>query len=175
MENGIETQTANSSSSPKTKGTPRRNYKKEFAQAVAERNDLHEKLLRTAAEFDNFRKRVMNERAEWNDRATAELITAILPIMDDLERFAAVDENNKDFDVLLQGVVLILKNFKRILGDYGLVELDTVNQPFDPEKHDALLQMQVKDVEPDIVVEQHVKGYEFKDQVIRHAKVIVSK
>ncbi|MBN1479835.1 nucleotide exchange factor GrpE [candidate division KSB1 bacterium] len=172
MEKETETQKANDISS--TTRTKRRNYKKELEQAIAEKNELQEKLLRTAAEFDNYRKRVNNERAEWIDRASADLIASILPILDDLERFAAV-ESDQDFETLHKGVVLILKNFQRILDDYGLVELDTINKPFDPEKHDALLQVQLDDVEPDTVVEQHLKGYEFRDKVIRHAKVIVSK
>jgi len=157
------------------KKTKRRNYKKELEQAVAEKNELLEKLLRTAAEFDNYRKRVNNEKLAWIDNGKAELISSILPVLDDLERFASVDSENQDFEALHQGVVIILKNFKKALGDSGLVEMEPINEPFDPEKHDALIQMEREDLQPDIVIEQHQKGYEFKDQVLRHAKVVVSK
>lgn len=168
-------ETEKSGSTKKTSEKPkRRNYKKELQQAVAERDELKEKLLRTAAEFDNFRKRTNNEKPEWMDIARGEILTAVLPILDDLQRFSVVDEN-KDYDALHKGVELIAKNFQKILTDIGLVEMDTIDQPFDPEKHDALMQMPVDDKDADIVVEQHLKGYEFKDKVLRHAQVIVSK
>lgn len=152
----------------------RRNYKKELEKVTAERDDLKEKLLRTAAEFDNFRKRTNNEKPEWMDMARGEILTSILPVLDDLLRFTAVDEK-KDYDTLHAGVELVVKNFQKILKDHGLVEMDAVGQPFDPEKHDALMQMPVEGQDADIVVEQHLKGYEYKDKVLRHAQVIVSK
>jgi len=175
-EKKIESESQSKNNTPVTEkqAAIRRNYKKELQQALAEKNDLKDKLLRTAAEFDNFRKRTNNEKPEWMDQARADLITAILPVLDDLQRFMAADEN-KDYEVLHAGVEMITKNFQKILGDYGLKEMEAVGQPFDPEKHDALLQMEVQDKEPDIVVEQHIKGYEFKDKVLRHAQVIVSK
>ncbi|MBN1560066.1 nucleotide exchange factor GrpE [candidate division KSB1 bacterium] len=153
----------------------RRNYKKELERAIAEKNEYLERLLRTAAEFDNFRKRVNNEKLELIEKGNADLISAILPILDDLERFASLGAENCDFEALHQGVILILKNFTKILGDFGLVEMAPLNKPFDPEKHEALLQMEMKDTAPDIVIEQHLKGYELKDKVLRHAKVVVSK
>ncbi|MBN1466056.1 nucleotide exchange factor GrpE [candidate division KSB1 bacterium] len=153
----------------------RKNYKKELERAVAEKEQLLEKLLRTAAEFDNFRKRVYNEKQELIEKGNADLITAVLPILDDLERFAALSGENCDFAALQQGVSMILKNFIKILGDYGLVEMAPLNKPFDPEKQEAIMQMERKDTPSDIVIEQHVKGYELKDKVLRHAKVVVSK
>lgn len=153
----------------------RKNYKKELEKAVAERDQLLEKLLRTAAEFDNYRKRVANEKIELIERGNADLIAAVLPILDDLERFAAVSNEKCDFAALQQGVSMILRNFKKILSDFGLVEMEPLNKPFDPEKQQALLQMERQDSAPDIVIEQHVKGYELKDKVLRHARVVVSK
>ncbi len=174
-EKKIESETQNSGSrSKESEKTKRRNYKTELQQAVAERDELKEKLLRTAAEFDNFRKRTNNEKPEWMDLARGEILTAILPVLDDLLRFTAPDDN-KDYQTLHTGVELVVKNFKKILSDYGLVEMQTVGRPFDPEKHDALMQMPVDGKEADIVVEEHLKGYEFKDKVLRHAQVIVSK
>ncbi len=172
---GSDTQTTSDSPEKTSQQKKRRNYKKELEKTVAEKNDLRDKLLRTAAEFDNFRKRVNNEKPEWMDQARAQVLGAILPVFDDLQRVADVEDEKKDYEALHAGLMLVLKNFSKILGDLGLVEMETVNQPFDPEKHDALMQMSVPDVESDIVVDQHVKGYEYKDKVLRHAKVIVSK
>ena len=132
-------------------------------------------MLRVAAEFDNYCKRVANERLEWMQQAQTTLIESVLPVLDDLERIESANDEQKDYETLHDGILLILKSFRKILSDYGLVEMKTVGEPFDPEKHDALLQIETKDKEPDVVVEQHLKGYEFKDKVIRHAKVIVSK
>ena len=174
-ENVIEAEKESGTPQHKVQKPKRRNYKKELERAIAEKNELLEKLLRTAAEFDNFRKRVNNEKLELIEKGNADLINSILPILDDLERFASAGHENHDFKALHQGVVMILKNFKKTLADFGLTEMETVEQPFDPEKHEALLQMEKEGVEPDIVIEQHLKGYEFKDKVLRHAKVIVSK
>lgn len=169
-----ETQPKSDSAEKTSQKTKKRNYKKELEHAVAERDELQEKLLRMAAEFDNFRKRTNNEKPEWMDLARGEVLTSILPVLDDLLRFSVVDEK-KDYDALLAGVELIVKNFNKVLADNGLVEMETIDQPFDPEKHDALMQMDVDGKDADIVVDQHLKGYEFKDKVLRHAQVIVSK
>ncbi len=173
-DNKIEKEKKSGSTKKTSEKPKRRHYKKELQQAAAERDELKEKLLRTAAEFDNFRKRTNNEKPEWMDVARGEILAAVLPVLDDLQRFSIVDEY-KDYDALHKGVELIAKNFHKILTDSGLVEMDTINQPFDPEKHDALMQMPVDGAEADIVVEEHLKGYEFKDKVLRHAQVIVSK
>ena len=157
------------------KSVNRRNYKKELEQAVQENIELKDKLLRTAAEFDNFRKRVNQEKSELIDYAHSELISALLPVLDDLDRFAQSNVENMDFETLHQGVIMVQKKFKKILIDLGLQHMQTVGQPFDPNKHDALMQVDNPDVDSDTVVEEHVKGYEFKDKVLRHAKVIVNK
>ena len=153
----------------------RRNYKKELEQAVAENVELKDRLLRTIAEFDNFRKRVNSEKLELVNKGSENFITSILPILDDLDRFAAVDEENSGFEMLQQGVLMIQKSFLKVLDDHGVSKMETLDQPFDPEKHDALMQIEIEDKEPDIIVEQHLNGYEFKDKVLRHARVVVSK
>ncbi len=157
-----------------TKSVKRRNYKKELEQALFEKNELKDKLLRTAAEFDNFRKRVNQEKSELVDYAHAELIGALLPVLDDLDRFAQSGDNT-DYETLHQGVIMVHKKFLKILKDMGLQDMKAVGEPFDPNKHDALMQVENADVDSDVVVEEHIKGYEYKDKVIRHAKVIVSK
>jgi molecular chaperone GrpE len=175
-EKNIESKAQSKSGSPKeaSEKPKRRNYKKELQQVVAERDEFKEKWLRTAAEFDNFRKRTNSEKPEWTDVGRSDVLTAVLSVLDDIQRFSAVDEN-KDYDALHKGVELIARNFEKVLTDIGLVEMETIDQPFDPEKHDALMQMPVDGKDADIVVEQHLKGYEFKDKVLRHAQVIVSK
>jgi len=153
----------------------RRNYKKELEQATAENKDLKEKFLRIAAEFDNYRKRVDREMIVLRESAKAELVSQLLPVLDDLERSIDAGSKNHDANSLLEGIKLVQKSFLRTLQNEGLKPMNSVGEPFDPEKHEALLQIEAKDKDPEIVVEEHLKGYEFKDRVIRHAKVIVSK
>ena len=161
----------NQVSSPSRK---RRNYKKELQAAVAEKEDLRDKLLRTAADFDNYRKRAQQEKLELYESANADLIRRLLPVLDDLDRFADAGNSSAD-DPLSQGVSLIRKNLVKILQDTGLQEMATKGALFDPSKHDALMLVDADDVEPHTVVEEHQKGYEFKNKILRHAKVIVSK
>lgn len=155
--------------------TKRRNYKKELQQAIAEISDLKEQLLRKAAEFDNFRKRTNNEKIEIIEKANAELLLALLPLLDDLERFSKSDNVKNDLNALPKGVEMVHKNFIKILEEQGLCEMETVGKQFDPDKHDALMQQEAKNTPPDIILDEHLKGYEFRDRVLRHAKVIVSK
>jgi molecular chaperone GrpE len=152
----------------------RRNYKKELQAAVAEKEDLRDKLLRTAADFDNYRKRAQQEKLELYESANADLIRRLLPVLDDLDRFADAGNAGAD-DPLSQGVGLIRKNLAKILQDTGLQEMATKGALFDPSKHDALMLVDADGVEPHTIVEEHQKGYEFKNKILRHAKVIVSK
>jgi len=158
-----------------TKTHKRRSYKKELEKALEENRVLKEQLLRVAAEFDNYKKRSEREKSNVAVTANIEFIKNILPIVDDLERSLEASEKNKDFETLLKGIELVHKNFLKILENLGVKPIKSVGEKFDPEKHDALMQMEVKGQKPDIVVDEHLKGYEFKDRVIRHAKVIVSK
>ncbi len=141
---------------------------------MAERDEFKDQLLRTAAEFDNFRKRSFNEKKDLILQANADFVKSLLPVLDDFERFIQAGKES-DVESLRQGIELIYKNFRKILSDQGLEAMKTIGQPFDPEKHDALMQVESGDTEPDTVVDEHQKGYEFNGRVIRHAKVIVSK
>lgn len=152
----------------------RRNYKKELEQALVEAAELKDQLLRTAAEFDNFRKRTINEKQELISRANADFMVTLLPVLDDMDRFAKADDE-KDAAVLHQGILLILNKFQKLLQNQGLESMEAVGTPFDPEKHDALMQVESQEYGSDIVVEEHEKGYELNGSVIRHAKVLVSK
>ncbi len=143
-------------------------------ELLKENADLKDQLLRFAAEFDNFRKRVERENRYLVDNTVADIIARLLPVLDDLERSIQATEARDDENPLLAGVKLVHKNFVKILADMGLEPMDSVGQEFDPDKHDAMMQMKVEGMEPHLVVDEHVRGYLFKDKVIRHAKVIVS-
>jgi molecular chaperone GrpE len=113
--------------------------------------------------------------------STEELITKLLPVLDDFERSLKMSkergnpiENGNDESGFIRGVELIYTKFKKLLETHGVKEMNVVGQPFDPNLHDALLQMPKEDVPPHTVIEQVDKGYMLHDKVIRHARVIVS-
>lgn len=138
--------------------------------------DLNDKMLRKAAEFDNFRRRKDKEFAELILVASEKTITSILPILDDLERtLKASEENKNDAKALSDGVLLIKDKLQKTLEEQGLKTIESVGKEFDHEKHDAMLQIEKEGVKSGIVVEEYEKGYLLNDKVIRHSRVIVSK
>lgn len=134
-----------------------------------------EQLLRLAAEFDNYRKRTERDLGVTITNANADLVLSLLPVVDDLERILTAGKTVDGVETMIEAVRLVHKNVMRILQDAGLAAMNAVDQPFDPEKHDALLHVPVEGKDPDLVIEEHKKGYMFRDRVLRHAQVIVSK
>lgn len=141
-----------------------------------ETSALKTQLIRVNADFDNFKKRVTKERSDWEDLARIGIIEDFLPLVDDLER--ALDVAQKDVEKnnlpWLQGFEIIYKNLKKSLDKMGLKEIDCSND-FDPEFHEALVNVDSKDHKLGQIVQVFNKGYIFKDRVIRHARVSVAK
>jgi molecular chaperone GrpE len=158
----------------------------ELEQAVTQ---LKDQLLRKAAEFDNYRKRTEAESMAVVRFANEELLLRIIPVVDDLERSfkalgartipsgadgAADGETNRREAAFVAGVELIFGKLRRTLEQSGLKPFESVGKPFNPELHDALLQVPREDVPHHTVVEEIDRGYQLNDRVIRHARVIVS-
>ena len=158
-------------------------------------SQLKDQLLRKAAEFENYKKRIENDYTNVVKFSNEELITALLPVLDDFYRSlkmrlkindANVQNNESDSassDVqssskngmeFIRGMELIYNKLLKILEGEGIKQFDSVGKPFDPHYHDALLQIPKNDVPPHTVLEEVEKGYTLHDKVIRHAKVIVS-
>ncbi len=140
-----------------------------------ERDELKDLLLRKAAEFDNFKRRTENEQAMCIENANARLITELLPVLDNFERSIVAVQGKDDFDGLRNGVDLIYNNLKSVLEEYGVETIQAVGEEFDPEKHDALMQVAHDDYPSGAVVDEHLKGYVMNDRVLRHAQVLVCK
>ncbi|MFQ5675689.1 MAG: nucleotide exchange factor GrpE, partial [bacterium] len=119
-----------------------------------EKNDLKEQLLRKAAEFDNYKKRTESEFSRLVKGANADLITELLPVLDDLERSLTSfeNENVKNSEDFHRGVSLIFKNLSKVLEKRGVKAIEAIGQEFDPEKHDALMQVESKEHPPNTVV-----------------------
>ncbi|MCA9742621.1 MAG: nucleotide exchange factor GrpE [Deferribacteres bacterium] len=149
--------------------------KKETEKFKNELEQLRDQYLRNVADFDNYRKRKERELTEAWGLASAEFAKKILPALDDLDRTVESAKSDKDFDALVQGLELIYKAFSKVLEEEGIEAIDAVGQEFNPEFHDALLQMEKDGVESNIVIDQSQKGYKMGDRILRPAKVIVSK
>jgi molecular chaperone GrpE len=149
--------------------------KEKLRAAEQEAAELKDLLLRKSAEFDNYRKRRESELGQLISNANADLLASILPVLDDLERSTKMDPAAVDGKVLFQGVELIYKNLAKVLESQGVKPIQAIGQPFDPEKHSALLQVERNDQPPGTVVDEHLKGYVMNDRVLRHSQVLVSK
>ncbi len=163
---------------PEKKSTTkaRRNPLQEKLNAAQkEIESLKDQVLRTAAELDNVRKRTEKEIGQILQNANECLIKDLLPIIDDLERsLKSAPEKSTDKD-LFKGVEMIHQKLMAILKSNGVEPLESVGKEFDVDHHDALLQVEHKDIPSGIVVEEHGRGYAMNGKVIRHAKVLVNK
>jgi molecular chaperone GrpE len=143
----------------------------EVAALQAERDELFDRLQRLAAEFDNFRKRNVRERAALSERANERLVKELIPILDDLGRAleAAADHEEAKLE---DGVRLVHRALSDVLTKEGLAEIETDGK-FDPHVHEALLS-QSSDAEEGSVIEVVQKGYKLGDKVLRPARVVVA-
>ncbi len=142
--------------------------------AQAEIAELKKQLLYKAAEFDNYRKRVIKEKADLILNGGEKVITAILPVMDDMERALEQMQKSEDLQAVVDGVGLIQKKFMGILEKQGVKAIDTKDADFDVEVHDAIAQFPAPTPEmKNKVVDCTLKGYKLNEKVIRHAQVVV--
>lgn len=137
-------------------------------------DENYQRYLRTQADFDNFRRRSRQEKEEFAKYAAAKLIEELLPVIDNFDRALAVSKDNRDFDGLYKGVDMIYRQMDQVLVQEGLQPIESVGKPFNPEYHQAVMQVQSDEYEEGIVVEELQKGYMIKDKVLRVAMVKVS-
>lgn len=143
------------------------------AQTLKRLEDTHERFVRVSADFDNFRKRAQREKEETVKLGNERLLKELLPVIDNLER--AVDAGASDAEGLLTGVRMVLKQFQDTLGRFGVQSFSAVGEPFDPARHEALMQQESSEVAPGVVLSQMVKGYFLNERLVRPAAVVVAK
>lgn len=144
----------------------------EAANATIE--ELKDKYLRTVAEFDNYRKRTLKEKAELILNGGEKAITAILPVLDDMERAIANGEKTEDPQVLREGVSLIYTKFEKTLESLGVKKIETEGADFNTDVHEAIAMVPgMGDDKKGKVLDCVQTGYKLNDKVIRHAKVAV--
>ncbi len=144
----------------------------ELTAARQEAAQLQDRYLRAAAELDNFRKRTVKARAETRDDTLRDVLLQVAPLLDNLCR--AVEQETDDAQAVRQGVEIIVTQFKDILGGFGLQEIEAMGKPFDPNEHEAMMQVPSADHPPGTVMQEMEKGFRLRDKVVRPSRVIVS-
>ena len=148
--------------------------KSPLEQAQEQIEELKDKYLRSVAEFDNYRKRTLKEKAELILNGSEKAVGAVLPILDDMERAIANGEKTDDPKVLREGMSLIYTKFQKVLESLGVKEIETADADFDTDVHEAIAMVPgMGDDKKGKVLDCVQKGYKLNDKVIRHAKVAV--
>ncbi len=149
--------------------------KKKLEDKEKEAKENYDRLLRVAADLENYKKRAAKEREEWTKFANEDVMKAILPFIDNLERAVNHAEKVTDTGVMIEGVRLTLQQVLQTLNKFGLAPFESVGKPFDPAMHQAMLVVESDQHEPNRVVEEFQKGYLLNDRLLRPATVSVSK
>ncbi len=169
MSEDIKTEETSVEPEKKEKKKSKKDSEIEALKAELEsKNDL---LIRTAAEFDNFKKRTERERASVAEYAKAGIIKQILPILDNIDRANAADKKSEDY---LKGIELIIKQFEALSGNLGIEEVAKVGDAFDPNFHEAVMHIEDENLGENVIAEVLQKGYKLGDTVIRAAMVKVA-
>lgn len=146
-----------------------------LATAQLELQRVREQLLRTAADFDNYRKRSRRETEDGERRAREEVLRELLPVFDNFERAAQHAETATDIKSLAEGVSLVMRIFLDTLSRLGVERLQAIGQAFDPALHEAVQQLETADHPPGTVVAEIVPGYRMGERLVRPAMVVVAK
>ena len=136
--------------------------------------DLTDKLTRQMAEFDNFRKRTEKEKSAMYEIGAKDVIEKILPVVDNFERgFQGVSEEEKDHP-FMQGMDKVYKQMMTVLEGLGVKPIEAVGQEFNPDFHNAVMHVEDEDAGENVVVEEFLKGYTYRDSVVRYSMVKVA-
>jgi len=151
--------------------------KEEVDRLKKDIDKLNDKYLRVVAEFDNYKKRKDKEIQEIFERANEQFCLELLPVIDDFERSLNSESatKRKSYKSLKHGIELIFQKFSAILKKQGIEPIDSVGQPFDPELHEAIMQVENKEEPSNLIVDEALKGYRLRDRVLRYSQVVVNK
>ncbi len=137
--------------------------------------EMNDRYLRVQAEYANYRNRTEREKSDIYQRAGESIIKNLLEVKDNFERaLSSVTEDEKELS-FYQGIEMVASQFNEILGDNGLKEIEALGSPFDPNQHQAVMQMADEEAEPNHVIQVLQKGYQYGTKVLRPSMVVVSK
>ena len=172
-ENAQDTEAASKETDTKEKKDGIFGKKKKKDKKDEQIEDLNDRLRRQMAEFDNFRKRSEKEKSQMFDMGAKSIFQKVLPIVDNFERgLAAVPEEQKD-DAFVTGMDKVYKQLMTEFDSIGVKPIEAVGQEFNPDLHNAVMQVESEEFEPGIVAQELQKGYMYKDTVVRHSMVAV--
>jgi molecular chaperone GrpE len=140
-----------------------------------ELRNLHDKYLRICADFENYKKRNMKEQMESAKYANEKILKELLPAIDNLERAILHSKETSDLKGLVEGVELTYKQFLDSLGRFGVKVVESIGEPFDPSRHQALGQVESDKHDENIIIEELQKGYLLEDRILRPALVNISR
>lgn len=149
----------------------------ESAEPPAEKRaaEYLDMLQRLKAEFENYKKRVRREQADTIRYANEKLLLKLLPVLDNLQRGIEASRQAGLDESIIEGIAMVERQFLEALAEYGVVPLESLNQPFDPNRHEAMTAMERDDVDENTVIMEMERGYGIHDRVLRAARVIVSR
>jgi molecular chaperone GrpE len=165
-------------SSEKTEGESKEEKEEtpeeKIAKLEAENAELKDQLLRRAADFDNYRKRMIKEKQETYDYANSALLADLLDSLDNFDRTVDAAATATDPKSIADGIKMINSNLVKMLEDkYGLVGYGAEGEDFNPDEHEAIGRIEDEGAEKETLAQVYLKGYKLKDRIIRHAKVMV--
>lgn len=144
-------------------------------EAEVKLEEMTNRLLRLQADFDNYRRRVRLDQEAWEKYRAQNLITDLLPALDNFQRALSVSVGDNDTaKVIIQGMEMVYRQLMEALKKEGLEEIEAVGQAFDPHMHQAVMQVQDENYESNMVVEELQKGYKLNERVIRPTMVKVN-
>ncbi len=156
-----------------------RKKQEEFARKLKEKEkeaqENYDRWLRAVAELENYKKRMTKEKLELSKYANEQLIKEILPIVDNLERAIEHSSNPNDSKALDDGIKMTAKQLITVLEKFGIKRIEALNEPFDPNYHEAIMQLETQKHEENIVLRELEKGYILHDRLIRPSRVAISK
>lgn len=159
----------------KTEEAKELTLEEKYAALEKENADLKDQLLRRAADFDNYRKRMIKEKAETAEYANANLLSDLLDSLDNFDRTVEASATATDVKAVVDGIKIINSNLVKMLEDkYGLNGYGKEGDEFNPDEHEAIGRVEEEGVEKETLKQVYLKGYKLKDKIIRHAKVMVS-
>ncbi len=148
--------------------------KNKFDEKTKQCEEYFRMLQRTAAEFDNFKKRTAKEKDVLYSEAIIDVVSEFLPVVDNIERALQASEGDTDNKALKEGVELVHRQFKEVMKKLGVEEITCLGECFDPNMHNAVMHVEDDSYGESVVVEEFQKGYLIKDKVIRHSMVKVA-
>lgn len=156
------------------KGSGDSGAEKQLLAMKEENEKLRDQMLRARAEFENYKRRRKQEFEQLGSLANAGLMEDLLPVLDDMQLFLESAEKVEGSEGLLEGARMIYQKLRGTLEKRGLKEIDAKGEPFDPEKHEALMEMPVEGVDPGTVVQVHQTGYTLGERLLRPSRVIIA-